>query len=268
MTRPKEQRPSAAQAYHIARGHSGRRIDRPEQAIQRNIAEWLRLQHKGLLWFHIPNGGGRSRAEAGILYAMGVRPGVADLCFVLYGRNAWVEIKGPDGRVDKLQEEFRDAVVARGDEWHLVRSLDDMTRLVAEWRDRGLLAPPQPTEARSPAVPEGVLRATMGEDAIALAEEMERGRFLERRNRLEAEAHELKGDSRAAADSRSQERKHAARADEAERRLRELLSDGARIQRLDDGRVLILARICGRSIRREHQPTEKVFVVGPGGAGP
>lgn len=55
-------------------------MKRPEEALQREFVAILRAM---LPWpwivFHVPNGAGRSKAEAGILKAMGVLAGCPDL---------------------------------------------------------------------------------------------------------------------------------------------------------------------------------------------
>lgn len=59
--------------------------------------------------YHIPNGGYRSPAEAGILKSMGVRAGVPDLhlpigCGGFYG--LYIEMKKPGGKVSSDQEDW------------------------------------------------------------------------------------------------------------------------------------------------------------------
>ena len=59
----------------------------------------------GLL-FHIPNGGGRSKREAGILKAMGVRPGVSDLFLPVPAggkHGLWLELKALGGAISTEQ---------------------------------------------------------------------------------------------------------------------------------------------------------------------
>lgn len=60
-----------------------RRItNRPEQALQIAVVEELTLRTiRPALFWHVPNGGKRSKTEAAIFKAMGVRDGVSDLHF-------------------------------------------------------------------------------------------------------------------------------------------------------------------------------------------
>lgn len=49
-----------------------------EESEQRTLAQWLDLH--GITWFHVPNERGtRKRYEMGILWALGVKPGVPDV---------------------------------------------------------------------------------------------------------------------------------------------------------------------------------------------
>ena len=70
---------------------SGR--NRAEDAIQRNVVRWLSTldvqRRLAAVWFHVPNGGGRSPIEASIFKGLGVKAGVADLIF-LWGDYAQV----------------------------------------------------------------------------------------------------------------------------------------------------------------------------------
>ena len=58
-------------------------MKRPEQALQINLVSALRLMlPEPWLVVHVPNGGGRSKAEAGIFKAMGVLAGFPDLLVI------------------------------------------------------------------------------------------------------------------------------------------------------------------------------------------
>jgi hypothetical protein len=75
-------------------------MNRPEEQLHRAAVAYLRasLPHPWKCW-HTPNGGHRSKAEAGIFKALGVLPGMPDLfvlgpCVVGYGIGG--DITGPD----------------------------------------------------------------------------------------------------------------------------------------------------------------------------
>lgn len=87
----------------------------PEEALHRACHQWNELheaRHPILKWmFHCPNGGGRSKAEAGRLKAMGVRPGVPDFVLPFPSPSGkWpgcaVELKSPDGKLTQKQREW------------------------------------------------------------------------------------------------------------------------------------------------------------------
>lgn len=75
----------AAQAQAQAAVSGGKRPKRasPEEDLQRSVFEWIFLhEHKyPVLEFtmHVPNGGRRSKGEAGRFKAMGVRKGISDV---------------------------------------------------------------------------------------------------------------------------------------------------------------------------------------------
>ncbi len=80
--------------------------NRPEEAAGIMLVEWIDLVvmpnglRPGAYFYHVPNGGGRSKAEAGLLKAQGVRKGVPDYNLDLpLGRYhaLRLELKAPDG---------------------------------------------------------------------------------------------------------------------------------------------------------------------------
>ena len=69
-------------------------MNRPEETLHRAAVAYLRasLPKPWLVW-HTPNGGGRSKAEAGILKAMGTLAGMPDL-FVMGPREVFEDRNG------------------------------------------------------------------------------------------------------------------------------------------------------------------------------
>ena len=96
-------------------------MKRGEEGLQRALVAFLRATlPRPWIVFHCPNGGGRSRAEGGILKAMGTLPGVPDL-FVI-GKNTFlgsqdspmpavigIELKSPD-KTCRLSNAQRDVI--------------------------------------------------------------------------------------------------------------------------------------------------------------
>lgn len=77
------------------------KLNRPEEALQRQVVATLRmLLPSPWIVFHIANGGGRSKAEAGVLKAMGVLAGMPDLMLIGPGSSVLaIELKRPPMRL-------------------------------------------------------------------------------------------------------------------------------------------------------------------------
>ncbi len=117
----------------------GRARRNPEAEIQRQIVGVLRMVlPRGSIVHHAANevaAGGRSgHLRQAILSGMGVHPGFSDLVVLAHGRALFLEVKSATGRLRPAQEAFRDAVIAQGFGWALVRSVDDA---LAALRDHG-----------------------------------------------------------------------------------------------------------------------------------
>ena len=108
---------------------------RPEEIIHRAVVDYLLLVlPAGIVFFHPANGGARSKAEAGIFKALGVKAGTPDLVFILPGgRAVFAEIKGPNGRLSPSQKAFKEDVEELGCPWVEVKSIDDMKAALQIW---------------------------------------------------------------------------------------------------------------------------------------
>lgn len=113
----------------------------PEEALHIAVAQFLRVAlPPEVLFFHVPNGGLRSKATAGKLKAMGARPGVPD--FYLHWRDggtaytAWIELKSATGTLSYGQREFCGEVLMIGDFWATCRSLEEVVAALRAWRLR------------------------------------------------------------------------------------------------------------------------------------
>lgn len=97
-----------------------------EHDIQKGFIELVRLhevRYPDLLLGHaIPNGGGRGKAQAGMLKAEGVRAGVWDWHLPTCGsssqydspwRGLWIEFKSRTGRMSQLQDYFGKQMIGR-----------------------------------------------------------------------------------------------------------------------------------------------------------
>lgn len=98
-----------------------------EQAHQKAVMCWaglpeVREKYPELKWlFHIPNGGFRHKSEAATFRAMGVKPGVPDLCLPIRRfqfSGLWIEMKKPGvhnkGRTTDHQDEWLEHLKSQG----------------------------------------------------------------------------------------------------------------------------------------------------------
>jgi hypothetical protein len=109
----------------------------PEADLQRAVVSALRvILPKGAIVHHSANevaqAGPRGAKRQAILVGMGVHPGFADLMVLCGGRVLFLELKSRKGQLSPAQEAFRDAVLAQGHGWALVRSLDDALGALAD----------------------------------------------------------------------------------------------------------------------------------------
>ena len=104
---------------------------RPEEQLHRSVVDLLRLyEARGSLTFtHCPNGGWRSKAEAGAFKAMGVRAGVPDLLVWTQDSGHFaIELKAGAGKLSPAQVAWHDTVSSLGHRVYVCRSIDDVER--------------------------------------------------------------------------------------------------------------------------------------------
>ena len=114
----------------------------PEADLQRAAVQALRFAlPKGAIIHHCANEvtepGPRGAKRQAILVGMGVHSGFADLVILCEGRVLFLELKSLKGKLSPAQEAFRDAILAQGFGWALVRSLDDALGALA---DHGIIS--------------------------------------------------------------------------------------------------------------------------------
>ncbi len=108
---------------------------RREDELHRAVVRLLRHAARGdVIWFHVPNGEHRNTVTGARLKSLGVRPGVADLAFVLPGgRAAFLELKRSRGRLSPAQETFA-AECQRSGALHAIASnIDDALERLRGW---------------------------------------------------------------------------------------------------------------------------------------
>lgn len=109
----------------------------PEADLQRAVVQALRVAlPRSAIIHHCANevteAGPRGAKRQAILVGMGVHAGFADLMVLSDGRVLFLELKSAKGRLSPSQAAFRDAVIAQGFGWALVRSLDDALDALAD----------------------------------------------------------------------------------------------------------------------------------------
>lgn len=107
---------------------------RPEDAIQRAVFEHLQVRGApGLVAWHTPNAGWRSKREAAIFAGLGVRPGVSDIVGVHAGKVYALELKAEGGRATEAQLQFLAEMEAAGAVAAIADDLDNALVTLERW---------------------------------------------------------------------------------------------------------------------------------------
>lgn len=103
----------------------------PEADLQRAILTWFRYERPSWLVHH-SDAGSADSYRRGQLKRMGSRAGWPDLQVLRPGGGTFfIEVKAPQGRLSKGQEEMHERLRALGFRVHVVRSLDECAAAVA-----------------------------------------------------------------------------------------------------------------------------------------
>lgn len=102
------------------------------------FVNWFRIQYRGVRIFAIPNGGGRSKAEAGRLKAEGVESGVPDTYIPEW--RCWVEMKRQKGgSVSPEQKDWHEYLRGIGDTVFVCKGAEAARLAIREFvKERGL----------------------------------------------------------------------------------------------------------------------------------
>ena len=102
--------------------------------IHRAVVAHLRARaHPDALWFHVPNGGQRSRVTGAILKALGVLRGVADILIIFRSRVYALELKSKKGRPTVEQMEFMSRLTHAGGYGCITQGLDRALAVLERW---------------------------------------------------------------------------------------------------------------------------------------
>lgn len=96
---------------------------------------YLRVVCPDCVTFHVGNGGKRSKETARLMKALGVLPGVFDLCLLAPGgKTFWLEAKADHGRLSEDQQWFKYELIKMGFPYVVFRSLDDVRDFIIQNR--------------------------------------------------------------------------------------------------------------------------------------
>ena len=105
-----------------------------ESAIQIAVMHHLTLRARpGALAWHTPNGGARSKAEAGRFKAEGVVAGMPDINILFNGRFFGLELKALRGRVSPEQRAIHERITACGGTVAVAFGLDAAVAQLEAW---------------------------------------------------------------------------------------------------------------------------------------
>ena len=106
---------------------------RPEEALHRAVAAFLDVAlPEGAAWTTVEPGGYRTKAEAGIAKARGVKAGWPDVLVIFRGRAIFFELKGPKGRLSAAQTAAHERLRLAGAVVYTVRSLDELAAVLGQ----------------------------------------------------------------------------------------------------------------------------------------
>ena len=101
-------------------------MKRAEDLIQKQCVQWIKYQYPELIIHHSPNGGFRTKAEAGIFKSIGTLAGFPDLLILFPDGNIlFIEVKTLTGRQSASQKEFQRKAQKLGHNYEVVRSLNE-----------------------------------------------------------------------------------------------------------------------------------------------
>ena len=101
-----------------------------EQQIQRVILDYLAIVAKQRPIYYFRSAAGSVKTETGRFFKTG-RPGCPDLSLIIDGRYHGIEVKTEKGRQSPAQKQAEQEIIAAGGQYHLVRCLDDVKRILA-----------------------------------------------------------------------------------------------------------------------------------------
>jgi|SRR5579859_4686779 hypothetical protein len=106
-----------------------------EEQEQRALVQWLEM--RGILFYHVPNGGMRDAREGRKFKLLGVKPGVPDICIPIgcFGYHAlYVELKRRvGGSLSAWQELWIQALRSRGNKAEVANGCEEAISIISEY---------------------------------------------------------------------------------------------------------------------------------------
>lgn len=113
---------------------AAKRRARDEDQIQAAVCLHLSVRAvPGVVFWHTPNGGSRTAAEAGRFKALGVKAGVPDVLVLRAGRLFALELKALGGRLSDAQRDMLAALEAAGAATGVAYGLDEAIAQLERW---------------------------------------------------------------------------------------------------------------------------------------
>lgn len=110
-------------------------MKREEQEFHKQVANLLNvILPARSFWWHTPNGGKRTKAEAGIFKAMGVKAGFPDIGILYLGRCFLIELKKPGEKPDMQQLAVHAQLRAAGCMVSVATNIDEVMAALAEFK--------------------------------------------------------------------------------------------------------------------------------------
>lgn len=99
-----------------------------EAVLQRAVMDYLGWLANLEPLYYFRSAAGMVKTEAGRVFKTG-RPGVPDISVLWRGKYYGLEVKTSTGRQSALQKQAEAEIIATGNEYHIIRCIDDVKRI-------------------------------------------------------------------------------------------------------------------------------------------
>lgn len=107
-------------------------MNRPEQAFQRGVVEYLKVAlPPDAWWSYFPMGGG-GKLRGAINKSLGARAGTPDILIVWRGTASWFELKSSKGRLSAAQDNCHMLLRNAGSYVYTVRTIKEIESVLKD----------------------------------------------------------------------------------------------------------------------------------------